>query len=54
MFEKKKNSKNLYKDVYFINSEKIKNYCEKKFSKYVDLERNYYLNDFTIFVNKKK
>jgi ubiquinone/menaquinone biosynthesis C-methylase UbiE len=52
MFEKKKDHKNIHNDVYFIESEKIKKYCEEKFSKYVYLDRNYYLNDFTIFVKK--
>jgi len=52
MFEKNLNEKRIYDDVFYINSITIHKYCLKKFSNKVDIDKNYYRNDFTVFVRK--
>ena len=52
MFEKNKNENKLYNDVFYINPIIIKKYCLMNFSNKIELFKNYYRNDFTIFVKK--
>jgi SAM-dependent methyltransferase len=52
MFEDNLKENKIYSDVFYTDSKNIRNYCINKFSKDVEVVKNYYRNDFTIIVTK--